>query len=333
MNVTTALIVFCSALSGVMPSSVRAGPKLTLHVDEDLFSGMGSDADYTGGLAMTLADELFAAKQSAPAWIENFDNALGVNAENYGYEVELGAAAFTPLRIADSEVVRGDRPYAGIVYVSATLLRSDGAQFAATTLAVGMLGSELIPAAQRRIHRAMGSDQPRGWTHQVSDGGELTLRVTHEVARSSPAIDLGHVSAQWLYRMGVGAGFLTDVNIGIAARFGQFSDPRWNIHSSPLGLGDRMIFSRSDRSERFWYVTLGARFSVYNVLLQGQFRDSDHTLSGRDCRALVPDASVGFVFEMDNGFDLHYFLRAQRSEARLAERDETSVYAGVALSW
>src|SRR5687768_6475533 len=101
---------------------------------------MGNDADYTGGLAVTLAGDLFARPQAEPAWIQRLDRQLGMVAQRYRNEVELGAAAFTPLRISESDVQRGDRPYAGIVYASATLVRWSGTQSAATTVVAGVLG-------------------------------------------------------------------------------------------------------------------------------------------------------------------------------------------------
>jgi len=328
MNIAVAAILI---LASMLPALGRADTRFTVRVDEDLFSGMGNDADYTGGLALTLAGDLFEQSGTGPQWLRRMDRKLGVTAQSYRYELELGGAAFTPLRITETDVLRGDRPYSGILYTSASVIRWGGTQSAATTLLVGVLGSEFVPAAQRHIHRVMGSDQPRGWHHQISDGGEPTVRVMHEVTRASAVMELGRSNAQWLYRMGAGAGLLTDLSVGVAARVGHFGESHWALHSSPLGLGDRM--SGSARSERFFYMTLGARLSIYNAFLQGQFRHSDLTMSGSERRRLVPDASLGFVFDASPNFNVHYFVRAQRSEARLAVRGETSVYGGIALSW
>lgn len=328
-NVTAAMVLI---LASILPGTAHAETEFTLRIDEDLFSGMGNDADYTGGLALTFAGDMFAEPQARRTWIRRLDERLGMAARRYRYEFELGAAAFTPLPISELATQLGDRPYAGIVYTSVTVVRWGGTQSAATTILAGVLGSELVPAAQRHIHRVMGSDQPRGWTHQISDGGELTFRVMHEMTRASAVTDLGRTNAQWLYRMSAGAGLLTDVGFGVAARIGQFAEPHWAIHTSPLGLGDRMV-SGSARVDRYLYVTLGARLSLYNAFLQGQFRHSDLTMSSSERRTLVPDASLGFVFDTERNRTVHYFLRAQRSEARLAAREEISIYGGIALSW
>lgn len=331
MSVASVAVLFLAMLAGTLPAAI-ASTSFTVRVDEDLFSGMGNDADYTGGLALTLSGDLYEQPDAAPEWIQRLDKQLGMVAQRYRYEAEIGGAAFTPLRITQSGVQHDDRPYAGILYASATLVRWGGAQSAATTILAGVLGSDLAPAAQRRIHRAMGSDEPRGWHHQISDGGELTFRVMHEVTRATAVRDLGGTNVQWLYRMSAGAGVLTDVGLGVAVRFGQFTDSHWAIHSSPLGLSDRMIASGS-RSDRFFYVTAGARLSLYNAFLQGQFRHSDLTVGDNDRRKLVPDASFGFALDTPRNSSLHYFLRVQRSEMRLAARDEVAVYGGIALSW
>jgi len=328
------IIVLWAVIGGALCSSANAELARTLYIDEDLFSGIANDADYTGGLAVTFADDLVMGAGGVPRWIEQLDRMLGLHSPQHRYEIEVGAAAFTPQDIADFQVVRGDRPYAGIVYASATLIQAQGPSFSATTtVTAGILGSAFIPRVQRRVHRAMGSIQPRGWHHQISDGGEGTLRLSHELKWARPVADLGGMQGQWLYRAGAGIGFVTDVSVGVAARIGQFSSARWDIHSSPTGLSDRSMFDRSDQRARFLYVTMSARVPLYNAFLQGQFRDSEVTMSARQRRYLVPDASLGFVLGLPKGRDLHYFLRAQRSDARLERRSETFVYAGVALSW
>jgi len=310
MRSATALV--CALLWTFARTCAAADVEHALYLDEDLLSGFSQDADYTGGLAVTFAGE---------------------RAEGERYEIEIGAAAFTPEQIGNPDVDPDDRPYAGLIYGSGALDHSSERGGATTTLAIGVLGLPLIASAQRAVHRAMHSQQPRGWRHQISDGGEPTLRLSHERRWLSEPVEVAGQRLQWLYRAGAGVGFLTDLSFGIAARAGQFSDVRWDIHTSPTGLGDRAAFGRTDERDRFFYATLTARVPVYDVFVQGQFRDSDITVSSRDRRYLVPAASVGFVFGLPKGRNLHYFIRAQQSDVRLADRSDTAVYAGISLSW
>ncbi len=302
----------CAALWAF--ARVCAGSDLehALYVDEDLLGGMAQDADYTGGVAVTFTTD---------------------RGDGSRREIEVGGAAFTPAEISSPDIVWHDRPYAGLIYVSAALDRLNDRSAAATTLTIGVLGLPWIGNTQRRVHRAMGSDRPRGWHHQISEGGEPTLRISHERRWLSEPIELAGGRAQWLYRAGVGAGFITDLSLGFAARFGSFSDARWDLHSSPTGLGDRAAFGRTAERDRFVYTTLSLRVPAYDAFLQGQFRDSDVTVRARDRRYVVPAASLGVVFGLPRGRNLHYFIRAQRSEVRLAERSETAVYGGISLSW
>jgi len=331
VTITTAL---CVALGCAVCSSARAEPTRALYIDEDLFSGMATDADYTGGVAVVFANDLIAESDNTRRWLTRLNRLVGMQSSSYRYEFEVGAAAFTPADTASSAVVAGDRPYAGLVYGSAAVIQSqDDRHSAVTVLTVGALGLGIVPTAQRRIHRAMGSAQPNGWQHQISAGGEPTLRLAHEQTWARPAVDLAGGRAQWLWRAGAGLGFITDVSVGTAVRFGRFSDSRWSIHTSPTGLSDRALSGHADPHDRFLYATLSARLPLHSVFLQGQFRDSDVTVPSSERRYLIPDASLGYVAGLRNGRALHYFLRAQRSDVRLTKRSESIVYAGLSLSW
>jgi hypothetical protein len=302
----------CAVLWMLARTCAAADVEHALYVDEDLLSGFSQDADYTGGVAVTFSGE---------------------RAEDERYEIEVGGAAFTPQDISDPEIVAHDRPYAGLIYVSGALDRLSENRGATTSLAVGVLGLPLIASAQRTVHRAMHSARPRGWRHQISNGGEPTLRLAHERRWLSEPVEVAGQRVQWLYRAGAGVGFLTDLSLGIAARAGRFADLRWDIHTSPTGLSDRAAFGRTAERDRFFYATLTARVPVYDALVQGQFRDSDVTVSAHERRYLVPAASVGFVLGLPKGRNLHYFIRAQRSDVRLEERSETAIYGGISLSW
>lgn len=324
----------CAALCALLCASAKADPAHTLYIDDDLFSGMAHDADYTGGIAMTSADDFATDSDRLHGFLLGLGRALGMRSATHGYELEIGAAAFTPSNVTERDPVLHDRPYAALVYVSAALSQEDlEGRSALTTLTVGALGLPFAPHVQRRIHHVMGSVQPKGWQHQISEGGEATVRLAHERKWAGNAVDFAGGRAQWLYRAGAGVGFLTDVSAGVALRYGRFSDLRWDLHSSPAGLSDRAVADHASQGDRFVYATVSGRVPIYNALLQGQFRDSDVTVPSRERRSFIPDMSLGFVVGLADDRELHYFIRAQRSDVRFAQRSDTMVYGGVSLSW
>jgi hypothetical protein len=334
----------CLVLYILPLASAAAETTRTIYLDDDLLSGFAEDSDYTGGAALTFAGEIprdvspvgdsAASSPRLREWLSSMDRLLGISSNSYRYEIEIGGAAFTPADIITAEPVTNDRPYAGLVYVAGTLIQDEDAyRSAVTSLAVGVLGSELVPHAQHTVHRWMGSDQPNGWRHQISDGGEATLRLMHERRWASDVRSFAGERVQWVYLAGAGVGFLTDINAGVAVRIGDFSTARWDIHASPTGLSSRAVSGVADPGDRFFYGALSARVPLYNALLQGQFRDSDVTVPSADRRRFVPDATLGYVMGLPKGRNLHYFIRAQLSDVRLAERSDTLVYGGVSLSW
>src|SRR4029078_3785420 len=81
---------------------------------------------------------------------------------------------FTPQNLAASQPLHDDRPYANLLYAASSEVSLDETRGAAlqSTLSVGVRGLAVAEAVQRAVHSVVGSTQPRGYSHQISDGGE-----------------------------------------------------------------------------------------------------------------------------------------------------------------
>ena len=98
-------------------------------------------------------------------------------------KIEYGLFGFTPENITLAEPQQNDRPYAGLVYVASTREHYQPMSNVSwqSTLTLGILGLDIVGELQKGVHSITGSDQPRGWDNQISEGGELTAR--YSVAR------------------------------------------------------------------------------------------------------------------------------------------------------
>ena len=188
---------------------------VNLYVEEDLFlfNSLNLDRNYTGGASLQFIGT--GPSRMAEAVVGRIDQGwmglLGDEKDPHNWPFPIGSVtlaltAFTPDSLAAFEPIPDDRPYASLLAVMGrqTYLSRDMDAAWHTELSVGVLGLHLARNLQRWIHKqnraSTGRETPRdpkGWSHQVSDGGELTAlyAATYErVVASSHAFD----GAKWV---------------------------------------------------------------------------------------------------------------------------------------
>src|SRR5690606_19037844 len=84
---------------------------------------------------------------------------------------------------------------------------------------------------QRRIHEGLDlSELPQGWDHQVSDGGEPTMRFTWaRQALLASNFQARHREFELKWRTEASVGYLTEASIGASARWGRINTPWWSF--------------------------------------------------------------------------------------------------------
>jgi lipid A 3-O-deacylase len=97
--------------------------------------------------------------------------------------VKLYYDGFTPLRIQDDTIRRGDRPYASYIYASLYRIATNREKHQRLTsgLDIGFIG----PAAgakgfQTTVHRLIDAPTPRGWNFQIRNDLVLGYTVGYE---------------------------------------------------------------------------------------------------------------------------------------------------------
>lgn len=314
-----------------------------LFMDNDALALRANDHDYTGGVALTLAG------RRVEEWLVSLDRALGTVNRLVGlsdtraaewHALQVSVLTFTPANLEAATPIRGDRPYASIVYLanSRTTVMPDSDVVYQTSLAVGALGLDVAKAAQRALHRTIAADEPRGWDHQVSDGGEPTARYT--VARLGQLASAGSGGArlELKHSSAASAGYITEASAALTLRWGSIHTPWWSFvperaeymtEPSPVFGG-----GAADGARREFYAWAGvkARARLYNAFLQGQFRDSDLTYDFSETRPLMAEAWAGVTREFAAGYRVSWVLRYQSSELRVEPGDRDLFWGGVSVS-
>jgi hypothetical protein len=324
------------------PSGVGAGVVL----DEHLLTDASRDQDYNGGGEVTLSG------RSSGLLGRMLDRALGVAdhetcgltgwgglAGQSSHAFAAGLLVFTPRDLGARDVVRGDRPYASLFFLSA------GRRYAAagspvaydTSLTIGVLGLPAAGAVQRALHYLTGSVQPKGWSHQISAGGEPTVR--YSLARQALLREFGQ--GQWRgdskWTGAVSVGTVTEASVALNARWGRIESPWWAFTPEqdmyvqetqpvppPLAPGER--------PELFAFAGMRLKVRAYDAFLQGQFRHSDLSYGEGDLNPVLGEAWAGVELRTASGWAIQYLARWQSAELRSGVGSRSFLWGSVEIA-
>ena len=167
-----ALLLLLLALLFPVPSSA-ATTQLIVDNDTDAFvPGLGSwDQDYTQGVRL----DVFGDHPMLRRWETHIPGFARTPLFQAGYS--LGQEIYTPVHISNPNLIRDDRPFAGWLYLSRTLIAEDVNAARSVEIKLGTIGpSSQADRVQTWWHRELGTYMPRGWRYQLSDEPGLELR-------------------------------------------------------------------------------------------------------------------------------------------------------------
>lgn len=310
---------------------------LTLQGENDVVSG--TDKDYTNGLRLQyLSPEVSVDHVSQRIAREipflQLDDKLR-------FGVALGQSLFTPRQTGRADLIPDDRPYAGWLYLSLSILSYDDSSDVigetgnvsfsqSLVLDLGVVG----PAAggefvQNEFHSLIGVDRAQGWDNQLDN--EPGIMLTYERKWRQWRIDdfaVGPVALDMdlMPHFGGAAGnVMTYAALGAGFRIGQgierdFGPPR--VRPGMPGSGH---FRPNGVS---WYLFAGAdgRAVARNIFLDGNSFQDSHRL---DRRILVGDVQAGLVITFGNmRVSYTQVLRSPEADGLSSQR-----FGSFALSW
>jgi hypothetical protein len=314
----------------------------SVHFDDDLFSFANHDRDYTGGVTFGLTgDQAHDHPLSLAGVLERVDRATRVaawrgDAALEGESLEIGLLLFTPQDLATPKPLRDDRPYANLLYAASSEVALDEQRGAAfqSSLSIGVLGLAVAEGVQHAVHELLGNTEPRGYSHQISDGGEPTFM--YSVSRYRLLRQGSYRGHPYSVRVGAGAsvGYLTEANLEIVAR----SDAPWWSSSTVSGdyAGHPAIGGPAPAAAgrpRF-QLEAGAKLHVrlYNAFLEGQLRHSDVVYSAHELEPLLVDLWIGATTVFPRGFSVSYTIRHQTEEIARGRGARSFAWGSIGIS-
>jgi lipid A 3-O-deacylase len=311
---------------------------LTVYWENDTF--VGTDADYTNGLKVTLSTPYKTGGTAShlPGWSYPIINRLPfVNdpATPRAVSVSIGQDIYTPEDTQRSDIIEDQRPYAGITYVSTGYHSKTDGRKNSWELIIGIAGRHSYAEdIQNWVHGVIHSQRARGWDNQLKD--EPLLEAVYE--------------SQWrLYRSGSSDGFGYDViphlggrtgNMSIYANTGAEVRFGWglpgNYGTCPIRAGCETDsasddaeagFPAGDRFGFHFYLAADGRAVLWDITLDGNtYRDS-HSV---DKENLVADLMGGIGMEYGRmRASYSYIYRTKQ----FSEQDRNQIFGAVSVSY
>ena len=315
-------------------SAVQGRLGWSVYFDQDMFvPGVNKDRDYTMGIGVEFFQDqgplyLLGGLLRRVEPLVGFDRRCGRVYRSF----LLGSVNFTPEDIGDPAPIFDDRPYASLLYLANKKVLADEERALGVELMVGVIGLNLADEVQTTLHgwtRDLTGDSvpedPRGWRHQISDGGEPTLRLRLTESRRLAHASVWDLAGAWEANLG----FQTDLSVGLSGRLGRLNSPFWSIPYDPINRGNFVPALGGD--ELYLWAAGRLRGVLYNALLQGQFRDSRVTVDSSDVRRLLWEAGIG-VTKGWQGLQLTFSVNARGSDTQLREAPDEHLWGGLYLS-
>lgn len=231
----------------------------------------------------------------------------------------LGQNIFTPEDIETEEVVKDDRPYAGVTYLSLGYHNRIPGHMDSVEVMMGLVGpGSGAEQCQKAIHRFFDDIEPKGWDNQLDNEPVIGLIYEHKNKLVEP--EGSGLDYDMILSTGGGVGnALTYCNVGLQLRTG------WNLPNDFGIMPIRPISSfngaptntKSGLAAKLGvqlFVSVEGRGVVHNIFLDGNtFKDS-HSVDGKP---VVGDMMGGLNLIMGPGqLSFAYVFRSKEFETQ-----------------
>ncbi len=293
------LFLSLSCLVAATPSLAREEPELpwTVHVyfENDLFTG--TDRNYTNGVKISLispdlAD--FVESGKLPEWSLAYISRLPfINDPDPDLkrkvEFSVGQNMYTPADISRSDLIVGDRPYAGWTYCATAFHARSREWMDTIELQLGMIGpNSYADETQKAVHDLRDLQRPNGWEHQLKNEPGLAA-IYERKWQFAPFFSNGAFAMDAISHLGCSLGNVaTYANTGFETRLG------WNL---PDDFGVSLIrpagntaFSVRQQQGGYLFAAVNSRAVLRDIFLDGNTFADSHSVGKKP---LVADLAGG----------------------------------------
>jgi len=266
----------------------------TVYTENDIVAG--TDLQYTNGFKLTWTSEdlsRYRENENIPEWSYPIIEILPfINKPGYQKNISfsIGQNMYTPDDQDRTDLIKDDRPYAGLLYGSIGFTSKNKESMRTMEIIGGIVGPHSYAAkTQNAFHSWFGAEKSNGWDNQLKDEPGLNLCCEHKWRTVSAELGNGYA-----YDIIPHAGFAVG-NMVIAGAFG--GQVRWGLNlpddfgtllirpgadtNAPVDDEDPRFSSEPGRMSIHMFLGVDAFVIGRNIMLDGNtFKDS-HSVDKR----------------------------------------------------
>ncbi len=328
------LLTTCCILSMPLVRAEDIGRFTILEENDSLF--FNSDKHYTQGLRLS---DLGASLKPESGWNGLFDfigrnTPLFQSSPDRRIALFLGQSIFTPKNVSIRPPDPHDRPYAGWLYIGASLLQDTDRQMLENLeFDAGIVGpGSLAKQVQNDFHQFIGVAQARGWSSQLQN--EPGIMLSYERLWRVPLTGDSNNGIDIVPQLGATAGnIMTYGDIGGLLRIGKGLQADYGpIRIRPALSGTDYFDAGALDGEIGFYFFAGAqgRAVGHNIFLDGNtFRHSPSVPK----KYLVADLQAGFSLVWSSSFRFDVSVVRRTEEFRGQRTPDEICTVAATFNW
>jgi lipid A 3-O-deacylase len=320
----------------------RSSETLTLYLENDLLGFENEDRYYTNGTKISwISQDLtdYHDMITSPSWLYRLIRRIPLFNEpeqQRNVSVSLGQNIYTPEDKERSDLILGDRPYAGMTYLGLGLHSKNRRQMDTLEFDIGIVGRHSYAEdCQKKVHTWTDSVDPKGWSNQLND--ELILNIHYERRwKALRTVGSSGIGFDAIPHFGVSAGnAYTGISAGGQLRFGWNIPNDFGTHlirpgsesNAPLDDADPRFFQPLHRFGIHLFLAADGNAVARNILLDGNtFKDS-HSVDKKPLVANVAGGIGMIIYRVKITYT--YVYRTKEFETQKEEQR----FGSVALSF
>ncbi len=296
----------------------------SLQLENDMW-GSRDDRFYTNGLQFS-----YVSPRPPPSYLDSITDRIPFyhKSDQGFFGFNLGQQIFTPEDIEESLLQINDRPYAGWLYVESIIGHryqdlGDREKLNGFILTLGVVGpASFAEESQRWVHNVVGSPDPKGWEHQLSNELGIGLTYLHRWRR---IFDIDEARQREItIHSGVTLGNVYSYgSLGFMTRWGTHLKDDIGPPTISPGFPGLPIFNANRQMNWYLFAGLEVRAMGRNIFLDGNTNVDSHSV---EKETWVADLQLGVAFHFEK-FRLSF---SQMSRSReFAGQGENTRYGAI----
>lgn len=296
-------------LSLIIHAQQSYSKEFSFSSDNDLFISYVNDKYYSSGLFL---EYRYIDKKSSLK-------------EKRIHQWSLNQEIYTPFKSIITAREDHDRPFAGYLYVTYSVLNASEKSSKESSFQIGVVGPMALGKEfQVWIHNVYGFPEPIGWKYQIEN--ILAVQYEREVIKKTGKKNSSFIDFFYSYGYSVGT-VKTNARFSLQGRIGT---TKLSNFQNSLAFRTNLNYKESRNIESFFHWKINSRFVIYDATMQGSLFNNNSPITFTPNRMQF-SAELGYLFTVQS-WNFGYRAVLNSNERSGLTRNNGHFFGGIFVS-